>query len=136
MSDIDMVTATRYDSKSGQLGSVRNGQMADIIAEALPFVLGEHDHDTQYVDIDTKQIKQRPEMHILQNTKTIKANTDQMLSLSGLPLNCYVNIGAHRYFVDDGILEWSTPMTGTFPIVVECFPFVDWFSEVTVIANN
>ena len=136
MDGIEMVTATRYDPKTGQLGSIRNGQIADITAEGLPFALGEFDRDTQYVDVVAKQIKPRPEMLISQNASTITANTAQILTLGGLPLNCYVSIGAHRYFVDDGILEWSTPMTGAFPITVECFPFLDWHSEVTVIANN
>ncbi len=132
----DYIVVTRYNADTGELSGKRSGTYGAIAQEPYPFVFGEFDHDTQYVDVVTKQIKPRPEMLISQNASTITANTAQMLTLGGLPLNCYVSIGAHRYFVDDGILEWSTPMTGAFPITVECFPFLDWHSEVTVIANN
>ena len=129
------VEVSRYES-NGQISGFRTGELSDILLEGSPFVDGKWDGDKYYVDVRTEEVKQRPEMLISQNAQTITANTAQMLTLGGLPLNCYVSIGAHRYFVDDGILEWSTPMTGAFPITVECFPFLDWHSEVTVIANN
>ena len=129
------VEVSRYES-NGQISGVRTGELSDILLEGSPFVDGKWDGDKSYVDVRTEEVKPRPEMLISQNAQTITANTAQILTLGGLPLNCYVSIGAHRYFVDDGILEWSTPMTGAFPITVECFPFLDWHSEVTVIANN
>lgn len=129
------VEVSRYES-NGQISGFRTGELSDILLEGSPFVDGKWDGDKYYVDVRTEEVKPRPEMLISQNAQTITANTAQILTLGGLPLNCYVSIGAHRYFVDDGILEWSTPMTGAFPITVECFPFLDWHSEVTVIANN
>ncbi len=52
--------------------------------------------------------------------------------LWGLPIPCRVHVDELVYDVDDGELEWTTPVSGTHQVRVEAWPYLDWERPVEV----
>ena len=134
----ESIVATLYDPDTGALLGVRTGQRYAIERDEFPHVLGSHDFRTHYIDtcqVPPRVIK-RPTQTVELSKGSISANGKDALILSGLPAPCVIQVGEHRYEVEDGELEWSTFMPGTYHIHVEAFPYLDWESEVTAIASG
>jgi hypothetical protein len=132
------VEATFYSPENGRILASRYGQQKSIELEGLPYVPGTYDSGTHYIDIT-----QTPPVAVLravpqisQNKSTISAGGEETMTLRGLPPSCVVTIGDIRYDVPDSELEWGTLMPATYSVRVEAFPYLDWESEVTVVAGD
>ena len=101
--------------------------------DSIFFLEAEGRDDTHYMDIaqTPHKIMLRPSQEITQSTKQIFADGNDALILSNLPMPCRVIIGNNSYTVQDGCLEWSTRVKGTFTIRVIAFPYRDWKGEIT-----
>lgn len=68
----------------------------------------------------------RPRMGCVVSKTTILANGTDSLSISSVPAGAAVSImdanGQHQYKVDDGILEITSDVVGSFRITIEAFP--------------
>lgn len=134
----ESIVATLYVPETGALLGVRTGQRYAIERDQFPHVLGIYDFKTHYVDTCRvrPQVTRRPPQTVKLNKGKFVADGKDTLVLSGLPVPCAVQVGEHRYEVEDGELEWSTLMPGVYRIRVEEFPYLDWESEVTAIADS
>ena len=52
--------------------------------------------------------------------------------LWGLPIPCRVHVDELVYDVDDGELEWTTPVSGIHQVRVSAWPYLDWERPVEV----
>jgi hypothetical protein len=52
--------------------------------------------------------------------------------LWGLPTPCQVHVNELGYTVDDGELEWTTPVSGIHQVRVSAWPYLDWERPVEV----
>jgi len=55
--------------------------------------------------------------------------------LWGLPIPCRVHVDELVYDVDDGDLEWTTPVSGIHQVRVEAWPYLDWERPVEVVSS-
>lgn len=131
------LTVTLYAPSTGMILGVRTGQRESIECEELPYIEGAYSAAEYYVKRDGSlpTMHLRPKQETRQGKGSISADGKDAFVLSGLPVPCVVQIGEHRYEVEDGGLEWSTLMPGTYHIRVEAFPFLDWDAEVIAIAS-
>lgn len=139
MSDTEQyLTVTLYAPNTGAILGIRTGQKASIECEELPYIEGAYGAAEYYVGRDGSlpTMRLRPKQETRQGKGSISADGKDALVLFGLPAPCSVWVGEHRYEVEDGELEWSTLMPGTYHIRVEAFPYLDWGSEVTAIAGS
>ena len=130
-----------YDPKTGRI--LYSGENIPSIIDLLvergeSIVPGEGNDSAHYVDIRQSPpvICPRPHQETRCDRTELVADGKDTLVLSGLPLPCAVQIGERRYEVEDGELEWSTLMPGTYYIHVEAFPYLDWDAEVSAIASG
>ena len=109
-------------------------ETADYMRRELGICLieGKGDNSTHYVDIThtPHKIVERIPQTTKQNKSQIRADGNDILILSDLPVPCSVRIGETTYEVDDGVLEWSTVLVGEYPITINSFPYLDWEAEV------
>ena len=139
MSDTEQyLTVTLYSPDTGMILGTRTGQKTSIECDELPYIEGVHEAAECYVDTKglTPTIRPRPKQETQQDKASISADGQDALVLSGLPVPCMVLVGENRYEVEDGELEWSTLMPGTYYIHVEAFPYLDWDAEVTAVASG
>lgn len=54
------------------------------------------------------------------------------LTLFGVPAGSTLTINGERYDNVEGDVELEFPLTGTYSLRVECWPYKDWAGEVTV----
>ena len=85
---------------------------------------GEYD-DSYYMDGSGKVLK-RPCL-----TPKVES-VDGGFVVSGLPVPCVVTVDGMRYEVDDGILEWETPLRTTFNVVVDAWPHLPYETSISV----
>lgn len=96
-------------------------------------VEGSGNDQEHFVDvrISPPEIKERPMQRTRQDKASIRADGRDFMTLSDLPRPCVVKVGAERYEVPDGILEWGTRRAGEYPLRVVAFPWLDWGGMVT-----
>lgn len=139
MDDMEQyLTVTLYAPETGMILGTRTGQRASIECDELPYVEGAYNAAECYVDMGglSPAIRPRPQQETQQDKTSVVADVQDALVLSRLPVPCTVRIGGHEYEVDDGELEWSTLLPGTYPVRVEAFPYLDWESEVIAVAGS
>lgn len=83
---------------------------------------------THYVT-DSDEIHERPEMSVALDTEHGR------IILADLPVPCTVSVGGEIYQVDDGELEWMTPLPGVYTVEVRAWPYREWRREVEVSAT-
>ena len=117
-----------YDAASGKILIVR--EMEAFYAEyyraqgesLVEFPQGEQ--DTHYVR--NREVIPRPEM--APGHEGIPGG----FRLWGLPIPCRVHVDELVYDVDDGELEWTTPVSGIHQVRVSAWPYLDWERPVEV----
>ena len=125
---------TEYDPVTGRLlGVWTSGD--DVDRFVFPHVMGRHDTRTEYVDINGNVSKTlpRPAQGTRQDKTHIKADGEDMMTLSGLPIPCNISINGTAFDVKDGLLEMTTLLPGDYVIRAEAFPFADWEGKVTAL---
>lgn len=134
----EYITVTQYSAETGAFEGIRTGQKKSIDQEGRPYIEGRYDPDEYYVDLSSvpSRVEKRPEMPVSQNLDTIRADGNETLILSSLPEPCRTMIGAHKYDVEDGVLEWSTLMPGAYSVRIQAWPYLDWKGEVTAVAGD
>lgn len=134
----EYMTVSFYDPETGMILGIRSGQKASLDMEELPYVAGGYQAAEKYVDISRKPpfVRDRPAMAALQDKRTITADGEDFMTLSGLPRPCRVLIDSTEYEVSDGTLEWGTLMPGEYKITVTAWPYHDWEGEVTAVAGD
>lgn len=73
--------------------------------------------------------------YILDGVPTPRPTQDTILvgtTLSGLPIPCTLHAGGEVFEITDGAAELSVLVPGTYPLMVQAFPYKDWTGEVTV----
>ena len=84
-------------------------------------------YETHYIDSNGK-ITPRPELTPIQ-----REGISGGFRLWGLPIPCRVHVDELVYDVDDGELEWTTPVSGVHRVRVEAWPYLDWIWPVEVV---
>lgn len=126
----------QYDPNTGEIVCFYNmpQDSASYMAEQLGFCLMETENaDVNcYVDITKTppEIALKHAQKTTQSASQIYADGEDTLILDNLPVPCKVSIGNKIYTVNDGSLEWSTLLQGTYPIRVNAATYVDWKGEV------
>lgn len=117
---------TEYDSNSGRFGGVHRGYSSS--TEVLPnlFIPGmdavvEGEYGSQEFYILNGQPTERPASPV----------TLSDLTLQGVPAGSTLTINGESYDAE-GDVELEFPLSGTYQLRVECWPYKDWEGEVTV----
>ena len=117
-----------YDAASGKILFVR--EMEAFYAEyyraqgesLVEFPQGEQ--DTHYVR--NGEVIPRPKL------TPVHEGISGGFRLWGLPIPCRVHVDELVYDVDDGELEWTTPVSGIHQVRVSAWPYLDWERPVEV----
>lgn len=124
---------TEYDPETGKILGV--WMMDDETAANWkhPHVIGRYIPMEHFVDITVTPPtpKKRPPQNTRQSKAKIAPDGVEVVTLSGLPVPCRVEVGVDEYEVTDGVFEWGTRRAGTYPLRVVAFPFLDWEGTVT-----
>ncbi|MDR1471365.1 MAG: hypothetical protein LBS75_02485 [Synergistaceae bacterium] len=138
MEDANHMTAALYDQDTSRILALRFGSRQSISLESLPYVAGDWNPDTHYIDLsgDEPTPRECPAMPVSQDKAEITADGEDFMSLAGLPEPCRVRIGSAEYDVPDGALEWSTVMPAAYKIEVEAFPYLTWEGEVRAVEGD
>ena len=124
---------TKYNAQNGAICWAISCD-PDFLGEAdRPYIEGAYPSDAFFIDLSGEHPtpKERPKMQVLQDKTRINANGRDFMTLSNLPRPCVVYVGAERYEVPDGVLEWGTRRAGEYPLRVVAFPWLDWEGTVT-----
>lgn len=128
-----------YDTKTGTIkatvlisAETAQGAMRDCGAHLCE---GDGDGLTHYVDVRASPpvVREKQPQQTRQDKTEIRADGEDFVTLSDLPIPCEVRIGEDLYQVDDGIMEWGTLRRGEYKIAVEAVPFLVWESEVRAV---
>lgn len=124
---------TEYEPETGGILGIytMGAEMAKVWP--TPHVTGEYSAMEYYVDVAASPpaAKERPPQSTRQDRKNIAADGSEIMTLSGLPVPCRVEVNGESYEVDDGIFEWGTRRAGEYALRVVAFPFLDWEGTVT-----
>ena len=109
---------TEYSPNTGEFTVVRGipEEMAKEYAN-IPYVLGFHDGETEYFDLKSRQVKSRPEMPIKHTL------TNNGILVSQIPPGTHAAIADEEFIIDDGELEWSSPIPGEWGLSLTNFPY-------------
>lgn len=123
---------TEYDPETGWLLGMWTMDESMIDAWGRPHVEGAHDPMTHFVDIHAAQphVKPRPRLEMRRNKAVIKANGEDIVKFSDLPIPCLITIRDAEYRVEDGVFEWGTRLAGDYVIKISAFPYLDWEGTV------
>jgi hypothetical protein len=80
------------------------------------------------------ELVERPLMEAALDRASIVGNGTDMATLAGLPIPCTVSINGEASTVEDGILEFTSAMAGTYDLVAEAWPCLPWRATIIVTA--
>lgn len=136
----DYLTVSFYDPGTGEMMGSLSGTMNDVLAVKQPYLLGQHDRRTHFVDLSQSppQAIRRPAMPIRQNKTKILADGEDFLTLSDIPAESVLFIGdaLQPDAISDGLLEYATHLPGTLEFRLAKFPYLDWVGEVAAVAYD
>ena len=118
-----MPTLVEYDLNNGEIANAYefpDGEDAVVRREGYGYIEGYAYQTTHYV-LDGEVI-QRPTSPV----------TLSDLTLLAVPAGSTLNINGESYENVEGDVELEFPLSGTYRLRVECFPFLDWVDEVVV----
>ncbi|CAM3843938.1 hypothetical protein [Parendozoicomonas haliclonae] len=125
-----MFIGTVYNEKTGQIeGVISSSDMDGLYAqrrEGFAVCLGEFDNGEKY--IKAGEVLDRPTMGIsIQKPTTVGED----LVISGVPDNTLVFYPGGQAVIDDGVLEWTSEIPGTFRLTLTNFPYKEQIISVT-----
>ena len=128
-----------YDPETGKI--IYTIRMEPDGVEEITKKFGEHLAErngngvTHYVDVRASPpvLREKQPQQTRLDKGELKANGEDFITLSDLPIPCKVRIGEDLYQVNDGILEWGTLRRGDYHITVEAVPFLVWDAEVCAV---
>lgn len=118
-----------YDQSSGEIKSQVLGQVEDAQRETL----AGYGMSTLTVP-NTSYLFSQYEHYVLNGQPTERPASPVTLSdltLLGVPAGSTLYINGERYEAE-GDVELEFPLSGTYRLRVECFPYKDWEGEVVV----
>jgi len=127
-----------YDPKTGRIFStvtVSEDIAEHMQAQGEALIEGDGNDLEHFIDVSISppKIRERPKQTTRQDKTHIKADGEDMMTLSGLPIPCNISINGTAFDVKDGLLEMTTLLPGDYVIRAEAFPFVDWEGKVTAL---
>lgn len=124
---------TKYYAQTGAIVSIISCDKELLAPGDRPYIEGRYPPDVFFIDLSGERPtpKERPKMQVLQDKARIASDGRDFVTLSNLPRPCAVHVGAERYEVPDGVLEWGTRRAGEYPLCVVAFPWLDWEGTVT-----
>ena len=123
-----MPTATLYDPLTGRILRVVTAPANLIHQQTLPgeaYLAERANTLTQYVNIATKQIEDRPLMEAILSKPTFMADGLDMVMLGNLPQPCTVILKGQSWRVEDGIFSLTTDIPGSFLLTVQAWPYLN-----------
>ena len=116
-----MITITEYDEASGRLGFIKGFSDDETydLNSSNPHVMGSYSADDYYV-VDGEAVE-RPASPV----------TLSDLTLLAVPTGSTLTINGESYDAE-GDVELEFPLSGTYRLRVECWPYKDWEGEVVV----
>lgn len=93
------------------------------------------DTETQYHDLGNT-VRPRPTISAEPDKLTVQVGSEDMVTISGLPIPCTINVGTQEYRLtdpDDNTFEFTIPATGTYSVTVEQFPYIPKTWEVLAV---
>ena len=128
-------TYQRYDPKTGRISStvtVSEDIAKHMQAQGEALIEGDGNDLEHFIDVSISppKIRARPKQSIRQDKKRIKADGEDVCTISGLPRPCILDLNGKRIEVKDGAFLFSTVFPSVYQIRVEAFPDQDWAGEV------
>ena len=128
---------THFIVYDGQGRILRIGDCPDFMVsvqahEGESVVLGVADGATQYIDVVSGEVIERPVAAYSIDKTTALAGEEDEVTIFGLPAGSTIWIEHMMYVVDDGELSISFPLPGLYQIYCDCFPQLSQIFEVTV----
>ena len=130
-----MIEFTKYCKISGKILStgIMQVSLLDLHIADEPYVVGNYNWDTHYINLDTHQPILRNECPYSINKTIFTADGVDAITITALPVPCLVSIDDATYTVTDSIFEFSTGLKGKYKIILEHFPFLTTEIEVTAV---
>lgn len=128
-------TYQRYDPKTGRIFStvtVAEDIAGHMRAQGETLIEGEGNDLEHFVDVSISppKIRERQKQTTRQDKKRIKADGEDVCTISALPKPCILDLNGERIEVGDGAFLFSTVFSSVYQIRVEAFPWQDWIGEI------
>lgn len=82
---------------------------------------------------DNWHLQKRPRIKPTISAMSVKADGVDTLTISNLPIPVEVTIDGVPYIVEDGSLEFSADVVGTYRIEIDYWPYMEWGTTVRAI---
>lgn len=129
-----MINYSCYSNVTGQFlwgGSVPKYMFDIQSTDEVTAIEGVYDPDTQYVDLTTGKITDKPTLTINQNKTQIQADGVDEWVLSDLPVGSSVTWpDGEISIIDDGEIIFSVDLEGVYIFKIDSFPYLK--TEVSI----
>lgn len=121
-----------YDTADGRI--IRSGFCSDADVELQPqgsneaVVLSDGPVRFENHFVSNGEVMPRPEMDLSLDKSAVAVN--EIVTISGVPQGCEVVFDDELHTINDGVMEWSSAVAGSYELLFSFFPFRE---EVIVI---
>lgn len=91
------------------------------------------DAETQWIDPNTMEIKERPPMNLTVDKTVIRADGVDAATITGIPEGAIVRLGSIAQTISGGALRFASPLPGAFVLLFASFPCQD--AEIIIHAH-
>jgi hypothetical protein len=88
---------------------------------------GDGDADTQYVDLSTITVVDKPQLAVTPDKLTATADGIDAVTITGLPTPCdvaFAGLVVDNFQVTDGVLSMTFSAAGTYTLTLSAFPYL------------
>lgn len=120
------MTVTVYDLATGKITRIVSAPGALAFRQAGAeegFIEGKANDVLQYV-LDG-QVVDRPQMTAALDKTFVLANTEDVATVSGLPVPCTLEFNGNSYDITDGCFEFTTNTEGSYTFMFSAWPYLD-----------
>ncbi|HEV7284126.1 MAG TPA: hypothetical protein VGN75_04645 [Kaistia sp.] len=113
-----------------QSGAMTPDELENLRSRGLTFVVVPDSMSTEATYIVDGEPVARPVAPIAINRTEIPADKRSKVKITGLPVPCVVHIDGEPVSVEDGLLDLTAEMPGTYWVVFDQFPYMPWSAEI------
>lgn len=130
-----MATIIVFDTVSGiinRMVSCPNSMVDSQAQEGEAWISGEADPRTQYVNVSTRVVENRPTMDISLSKTEISADGVDAAILNG-PSGALLMINgpiAVEFTLDGTPTDITTDIPGTYDLTISLFPYLEWEAQI------
>lgn len=131
------VDFTEYDPSTGELIAVYSVPEEDLpVYSDIPQIEGRLDGAAQYYDLRTGEISNRPLMPLSLKERSVSMTTTETLRIRGIPIGTSFTVGTLSGRIDDGSLDFASPIPLRTTLSLTNFPYVPVEIELEVVPNE